>query len=183
MWNPFSRKNRQESASKVGAARKGGKKPWLSVRLKKEWAVGKFYALLEDAKSKFGKCGGYGTWCPVQTAKCSNRGVHFRVRSTYERAAIRILEEDGTVGSYEYEPAVTLVAGRRIYPDFIVTDVTGAIRLVEVKPQWVLLNPKLGNNQKQLERLQVASDYAALLTWGFQVWTEKELNNAFTVPA
>lgn len=175
MWNDASRRNRQESAARVGAARKGERKPWLSARLKKEWAEGKFYALLEDPKSKFGKCGGYGTWCKVTGLKCSNRGHQFRVRSTYEREAVQKLEGDDNVVSYEYEPPLVLFTGRRIYPDFIITDASGDVQLVEVKPQWVLLNPTMGNNAKQIRRLRVAEEYASQLSWGFEIWTEKAL--------
>ena len=174
-WNEASRRNRQESAAKVGRSRKGEKKPWLSERLKKEWARGKFYALLEDPSSKFGKCGGYGTWCEVSASKCANRGVRFRVRSTYEREAQRLLEGDSTVVSYEYEPPVTLPGGRRIYPDFIVTYADGSTHLIEVKPSRVLANPTLGNNGKQISRLRLASEHAMRMAWGYAVWSEKEI--------
>jgi hypothetical protein len=174
-WNPASKKNRQENAARVGASRKGEKKPWLSERLKNEWGAGKFYALLENPHSKFGKCGGYGTWCEVEATKCSNRGSRFRVRSTYERQAVIKLESNSDVHSYEYEPPLVLPEGRRIYPDFLVTYEDQSVQLVEVKPVWVLTHPKVGNNYKQIARLMVAAEQARRVSWGFAVWTEKEL--------
>jgi hypothetical protein len=42
MWNEASRINVKESAAKVGHARKGEKKPWLTELMKKEWVAGKF---------------------------------------------------------------------------------------------------------------------------------------------
>ena len=40
--NPASRKNRADSAAKVGASRKGELKPWLSKKLKVDWEQGVF---------------------------------------------------------------------------------------------------------------------------------------------
>jgi hypothetical protein len=175
MWNDASRKNRQESAAKVARSRVGEKKPWLSARLQADWANGRFYALLEDPKSKFGKCGGRGTWCKVQATKCSNRGSEFQVRSTYERVAAHLLEKDPLVTSFQYEPPMVLASGARIYPDFVVTLKHGGVRLIEIKPKWVLEHPTLGNNYKQIARLDVAAKQAESQGWQFSVWTEEEL--------
>jgi len=175
MWNDASRKNRQESAARMGRSRAGEKKPWLSKRLREDWASGKFYSLLESPKSKFGKCGGRGIWCEVVALKCSNRKGKFRVRSTYERQALVLLYADPSVVSYQYEPPLVLKDGARIYPDFVVTLSHNVVKLIEVKPQWVLDHPTYGNNNKQITRLKVAADQAKQRGWHFCVWTEEDL--------
>jgi hypothetical protein len=42
MWNPASRANRADNASRRGRARKGESKPLLSVRMERAWSSGKF---------------------------------------------------------------------------------------------------------------------------------------------
>jgi len=42
VWNPASKRNRQESAARVGRAGRGREKPWLSRRMKAKWEDGDF---------------------------------------------------------------------------------------------------------------------------------------------
>lgn len=97
------------------------------------------------------------------------------VRSSYEAAAIRVLEADPAVLGYEYEAVLQLANGKHILPDFLVHYATGTT-LVEVKAAWAT---RLPATHKVTERLKVAKDYACQQGWGFTVWTEKELAHAF----
>lgn len=91
-------------------------------------------------------------------------------RSSYEKAAMIMLDEDRTVESYEVEP--TLVVGnRRILPDFLVTYSDGRRVLVEVKASWVL---NLPSEHRTRQRLTLAQEEANHHGWGFEIWTEKD---------
>lgn len=95
------------------------------------------------------------------------------VRSSYELAAVQVLESDTTVVRYEHERVLFLPNGRWILPDFIVEHVDSTVTLVEVKSAWVLSLPA---NRKEVKRLNIAKDFAASQGWGFKVWTERELS-------
>lgn len=93
------------------------------------------------------------------------------IRSSYEKKAIKILESDDSVFSYQYE-VPHKIDGQTILPDFIVTKQDHTL-LIEVKPQWVLdyYNPE----DKPIQRLQLAEQLATEKQWQFAIWTEKEL--------
>lgn len=96
-------------------------------------------------------------------------------RSSYEVAAISILEGDPNVVSYEFERRIKLNGGKWILPDFLVARNDGPITLLEVKASWVLTSPKA---IKERARLELAQKLASENGWGFTIWTEKELGNA-----
>lgn len=104
----------------------------------------------------------------VQASKCA-AGDRFWVRSSYEAAAVSILEADPDVSSYEYEPYLDEVDGRLIKPDFVVVGLTG-ILLIEVKASWAIRLPVSHPVRMRLERARAA---AAVRGWGFAIWTEK----------
>jgi len=115
----------------------------------------------------------------VIASKCSN-GERFWVRSSYEVAAVSILEEDPAVASYTYEKRILLDNGKVILPDFVVSMVDGTTRLIEVKAAWVFGLP---DDHKVSKRLATSHHVADTQGWGFAVWTEQEgltdaLNNA-----
>lgn len=95
-----------------------------------------------------------------------------RVRSSYEAAAVRILEADPDVVEYEFERRVVLPDNKLILPDFIVTFMNKSLALIEVKASWVL---GLGSEHPVIGRLCKSEEYATRQGWGFSVWTEKEL--------
>jgi len=97
------------------------------------------------------------------------------VRSTYEAAAVRILEGDPKVLSYEHERRLVLGDGRWILPDFVVSFSNGQEVLIEVKARWVFALP-VGHQVRR--RLKVAQDLAQHRGWGFEVWTEEVLGDA-----
>jgi hypothetical protein len=109
----------------------------------------------------------------VAAPKSLDGRVH--VRSSYEAAAVAVLEADQEVLSYAYEPRFVLPDGRWILPDFLVQTRTGML-LVEVKAAWVLGLPQ---DDKVILRLARAREFAAGKGWGFAIWTEKkELGDA-----
>jgi len=98
--------------------------------------------------------------------------ARFWVRSTFETAAVRLLEGDVQVASYEYEPVFKDEAGLTILPDFKVVFTDGSWKIVEVKASWVLRLPpehpkaqKLARYRRLAERLGVS----------FEIWTEQDV--------
>jgi hypothetical protein len=113
---------------------------------------------------------GHGRGCWVEGAKCVT--PRFWVRSSYEVAAVRVLEGDPQVLSYEYEPEFECSEGMTHLPDFRVWLIDGSRKIVEVKASWVTELPLGHPKRKQL------SDYALLsetFKVPFEVWTEKDV--------
>jgi hypothetical protein len=102
-------------------------------------------------------------------------GSKARVRSSYEAAAIAVLEADTAVTKYSYELVFGVEGGRWIIPDFLVEYSTGITTLVEVKASWVLSLP---SDHKVRQRLELSRRLAERNNWHFEIWTEKELRNA-----
>ena len=98
------------------------------------------------------------------------------VRSSYEAAAVRLLESDPLVVRYEHERRMMLPDGRWVLPDFVVERADGRTSLIEVKADWVFSLPE---GHKTRKRILIARDLAANQGWDFIVWTEQELKNAF----
>jgi hypothetical protein len=120
-------------------------------------------ARTRDNPSIRGKCG----W--ATTVKCSKKEVWYR--SSYEKAAFDLLDQDPLVCSYDVEPVVRLDTGKVIMPDLVVHYFAGPSKLVEVKAFWVLTQPE---QSRVRTRLRLSEEYAALRGWGFEVWTEKD---------
>jgi len=114
---------------------------------------------------------GRASW--VGTPKGTKDRVY--VRSSYEKAAVTVLERLSNVTLYEYERRFELPDGKWVLPDFLVTWQNGSKTLIEVKAAWVL---KLPASDKVQMRLKVAEHLADSQGWGFEIWTEKELDNA-----
>jgi len=114
---------------------------------------------------------GKGGW--VETPKGDKDQVF--VRSSYERAAISLLEEDPLVISYQFEPRFVLLNGKWILPDFLVLPNQPPHILIEVKASWVL---KQAPDTKVQQRLRAAQSVASERGWSFEVWTEEELADA-----
>lgn len=115
-----------------------------------------------------------GKGCYVRSPKCRD-GAKFWVRSSYEVAAVSILDADDDVDSFKYEPRVQ-IEGRYILPDFLVTHRKGSATLVEVKASWVL---ELDDKHSELLRLDLSRQVAAREGWDFAIWTERDrLKNA-----
>lgn len=230
--NPASRANRAENAARVGRLGRGRKKPWLSEKLRADWADGRFdfhqgrvrspeerevlrlasqrpevrqrrheaalrrwkrpeerVRLLafhrsdeerqrrSEAQSqrmaedpvKWSR--GKGAWMTPQ--KCVKSKIW--TRSSYERIAASLLDEDPEVRSYTFEPRVKLPSGRWILPDFVVTHADGGIALLEIKASWVLDLPE---SHKVQQRLREASSYASAMGWDFLIWTEKDFGHS-----
>jgi hypothetical protein len=102
------------------------------------------------------------------------KGLHERayVRSSYEKAAVTLLESDPDVVRYEHERTLSLPDGRWFLPDFIVERSNAKVVLVEVKAAWVLTHPRCGGER---QRLAVSESFAKEQGWEFAVWTEREL--------
>lgn len=96
------------------------------------------------------------------------------VRSSYEAAAVRLLDSDPKIISYQYEP-VYRVGGRRILPDFLVSTEDAKV-LVEVKALWVL---SLDLDHPVQKRLELSRLLAEERGWSFEIWTEENLNEYF----
>ena len=112
--------------------------------------------------------------CSVEATPKGTRPT-VRVRSSYEAAAIRVLEKDPSVLSYEYEAILRLESGKCILPDFLVRYASGTT-LLEIKAAWAT---RLPADHKVSLRLDESKRYAQQHGWEFAIWTEKELAHAF----
>lgn len=115
---------------------------------------------------------GHGAYLYV--SKCLN-GQRIWVRSSYEQAAVILLEEDPQVALYQYERTFELKDGTWIKPDFVVQYASGETVMVEVKAGWVF---KLPDTDPVQVRLRKAAVVAKKQGWAFQVWVEEELADA-----
>lgn len=91
------------------------------------------------------------------------------VRSSYEKAAVAVLEADPTVVKYKYEPVFRRPCGKWCKPDFLVTYEDGTQSLVEVKASWVLAQPITSKHRR---KLAMYAELAAAKGLPFEVWTE-----------
>lgn len=201
-WNEKSRRNRQESASRTGSARKGEVKPWLSQQLQIAWSSGAFDFHRGRAHNDAERAKMRASYTLEVRARLSRLRVSYllrhsgrvfrgrastlsvrkfpghetvTVRSSYEARAVALLEADIDVISYEYEPRLVVSGGRQILPDFLVSR-KGGVTLIEVKPAWVLRYFK--ENDRPILRLRLAEKEAQCRGWAFNIWTEKDLFNA-----
>lgn len=106
----------------------------------------------------------------VDSAK--HRGTHrFWVRSSYEAAAVMLLDADDTVCAFTYERRFTEANGHEIKPDFIVEFTDGRPPLLlEVKAAWTQQLPADHPVQTRLRRAQNAAVGHGM---SFDIWTEK----------
>lgn len=111
----------------------------------------------------------------LKVTKCLN-GQRIWVRSTYEQAAVHLLEDGPQVESYQYERTFELVSGKWIKPDFVAHYIDGSTTLIEVKAGWVL---NLPDTHKITRRLREAELVAKEQGWEFNIWAEEELQDAF----
>ena len=93
------------------------------------------------------------------------------MRSTYEQAAVRLLEANSSVIKYEYEHRFVLEDGHSILPDFLVRYADETC-LVEVKPSWIL---GVSRSEKVWLRLSKSQRIATENGWTFAIWTEKDV--------
>lgn len=228
MWNPASKRNRQENGASVGRSQRGRTKPWLSEQMKAKWEAGDFDFHKGRVRSESERATLRAAWTPsrrratseqfkalwrdpsyrnpllafhrsteerarrsraqslrmekdpvkwtrgkgqyVTATKCTN-GTRFWVRSSYEVAAVVVLEGDPAVVSYTYEERILLDNGRVIKPDFLVLREDDSTHLIEVKAAWVFGLP---DDHKVSERLATAQAVAHERGWSFAVWTEQE---------
>jgi hypothetical protein len=92
-------------------------------------------------------------------------------RSSFERRAVVLLDQDPEVLDYDYEKPLR-AEGRRILPDFIVRYKDEHVALIEVKPAWVF--KKLPEEHPIRTRLALACREASRRGWAFDVWTEAD---------
>lgn len=122
-----------------------------------------------------------GSWSPPSTGfkgehyvgiKNDNQEVY--LRSSYESAYVRILDEDDDVISWEYEPMrIPYVFEGSIHnyvPDFLVNFYDGTSTLIEVKPACLTETPT------SLVKLKAANSWCAMNDIGLLVITEQELS-------
>lgn len=178
MWNPESRENVRQNMKKVGGSWRGKKRPG---QLEAQWGKGDFDS--PETRAKYSatairtlqkypnRAYPQGTAEVVRTLKGETFEV--RVRSSYEKKAVALLDNDPCVLSYQYELPIVLPDGKRILPDFVVKHTDGACVLIEVKASWVLHDPK--RRTREWERLAKAEQAALARGWSFVLWTEKEL--------
>ena len=227
-----SQKNRSENGSRVGRARAGEKKPWLSEQMKEAWAHGKFDFHRGRVRSEEERQKIRDGWAPEKRKAQSRRKVrhwcrpeyrkvleefprspeerarrsadqaqrmkrspqkgtrgrgawvdgekcltpHFWVRSSYEVAAVKVLEENPEVLRYEYEPVFKDRLGKTAMPDFRVWVAPDTWKIVEVKAAWVLGMPPDHPKQQGLARY---ARIAERLSVDFEIWTEQDVLNGY----
>lgn len=116
---------------------------------------------------------GRGAWV---TGTKHDGPLVFWVRSSFEVAAVRVLEADPEVLSYTYEPRFTLADGTFALPDFKVFLRSGNVKLVEVKAAWVL---RLPPSHRKAIRLAVYRELAQTEGLPLEVWTEKDVLHGY----
>jgi hypothetical protein len=178
MWNLESRKQVRRGGQALGSSWKGKRRPG---QLKRQWEKGDFdrpetrakYSATAVATLKKYPWRAYprGIAEVVPTLKAGLPEI--RVRSSYEKRAATLLDQDPKVLQYAYEQPVTLATGKHILPDFTVTWTDHTCTLIEVKASWVLKDPRRSAGERR--RLQVAEQAAMARGWTFALWTEKEL--------
>lgn len=94
--------------------------------------------------------------------------------SLHERDAIRLVEYDPTVASYEEQPSEEIyyeVSGkaRRYYPDLRVHYRNGRVVDIEVKPRQKLEDPRIEAKFKRIQKRYKE------LGRRFEIWTEREI--------
>jgi hypothetical protein len=196
MWNSESRKRVSENGVRTGKLWKGKPRPG---QLERQWAAGTFdfhrgrdrtpeevdrqkasytpevRAKMSEKKVDFlAQNPGWSSFKYAQTEEwVTVKGGTFKVRSSYESAAVRRLEGDDTVHSFIFEPRLLLPDGKYILPDFLVTGKDGTLTLVEVKPACFAFGPRA--QSATLRRLQTARTESERNKWNFSIWTEVEL--------
>lgn len=104
-----------------------------------------------------------------------NREIHFR--SSYEEIAFKFLDKDNNVLTYLNEPFFIEYffenATHRYIPDILITYKTGIQKLIEIKPEWRLIEPKI------IAKHNTAKSYCQEKGLIFEVWTEKDIENLF----
>lgn len=101
-----------------------------------------------DGVSGYGWGRLYGTY----NAKKSTKPVKFK--SSWELATMMAWDNDDTIASYEYEPAIFKIGnGRRAIPDFLVTYANRTTKFVEVKPSTVQALPEVA---QKLDLVKIA---------------------------
>lgn len=176
--NPASKAKIKNQAAALGKTWKGKSR---HEQLKQQWAKGDYdrpstrakYSATAVRLLRENPKRGYGAGKSETLIVVKDEQGSIRVRSSYERVAVKRLESDPSVLSFQYECPLVTQDGRTILPDFLVHTTDGATTLVEVKPNYVLADPV--RFAAQNARLLRASKEASLRGWHFIVWTEKEL--------
>lgn len=97
-------------------------------------------------------------------------------RSNYELIAFKLLEEDDSINSYEYEKLKIRYYGsdkkvHTYYPDII----TDNNRIIEAKAGWILKEENVKYSKDVFRKFAAAEKWAKKNGYTFEVWTEKEL--------
>jgi hypothetical protein len=92
----------------------------------------------------------------------------FWVRSSFEVAAVALLDEDPSVSRFVYEPIFSH-NNRKCVPDFLVTYTDNSQRLIEVKASWRLRIPKEHPWGFDPDIYQSIADEKGI---PFEIWTE-----------
>ena len=96
--------------------------------------------------------------------------------SSYEKRAMEILETNTSVRAYEnckfFINYTDPEKGKthNYFPDIAVEYTNGSKKIIEVKPEYRLLDPK------NLAKFSAAKEYCKQNNLEFEVWTEKDLN-------
>lgn len=117
------------------------------------------------------------TWAKAGNVLSSKLGRDVFCRSSWEKRAVKILDEDALVAAFEEEPLSIPYYRqegdrrnlRHYVPDFLITYADGKRSLVEVKPACHI------EADVNVAKFAAAREVCAKNGWNFEIWTQERL--------
>jgi hypothetical protein len=167
---------KDEVAAKISLARKGKK---LSAAHKEKLSISRTgkkqsaETIMKRIRSTKGRSG-YGLNGTMWSDK-NKETVYYR--SSYEQIGYNKLEEDPQCYKYETEPFSVLYSRpdgscHLTIPDLKVYYLNGDVKIIEIKPQYMIDK----NLLYTIEKIKAARNYAKKNGMTYAVWTERELH-------
>ena len=123
-----------------------------------------------------------GNW--VVSQNCYEKGKvyfwrldkHLPFYSSYEKMFLnRFIDDPKIVDVSIFKGFIPYVdcqeKGRGYKPDYVVTDISGKVAVVEIKPIWKIAT----NFDNTIEKARAALDFCSQKKWTYEIWTESEL--------
>lgn len=114
--------------------------------------------------------------------KSKKNGKDFFYRSSWEKLVMEHLEKNKKVLSYNCEPfAIDYEFSgmtKKYLPDVLIEYDNGIKKMVEIKPEYQLKNPR------NIAKIKAAENYCKNNDLIFEIWTDKDIENIknITIP-
>lgn len=117
--------------------------------------------------------GDYATWFDKGSFESAKNGKSLHYRSSWEHAALKALEQDPSVTSFDVEPFSIpyLFEGcvKNYIPDILVHKKDQQALLVEIKPKEFLQDPI------NIAKFSAAVEYCRIHNYRFEIWSNDEI--------